>query len=183
MHFLDLDARRGEDDAADCFFQRGVEGDGGGRSGCGRGRGLLEELGAREQEFAVEFEDFVELGGDVGADYVFDADAGGLDFAGLGAPLLGLRVGEMIALDLWGWKWKWKWKWGRLRTSSNCAISRRCCLAFALSFCCTMRRRDMESLSCTLSLFWGALAVRRELGALDVRLMRLRAPWLLCFFR
>jgi hypothetical protein len=43
----------------------------------------------------------------------------------------------------------------RHNTSRSCAISRRCCLALAESFCCTMRRRDMDSLSCTLSLFCG----------------------------
>jgi len=32
-------------------------------------------LGAREEEFAVEFEDLVQFRGDVGADYVFDAYA------------------------------------------------------------------------------------------------------------
>lgn len=37
-------------------------------------------------------------------------------------------------------------------TSSNCAISLLCCLTFALSFCCTIRSRDIDSFSCTLSL-------------------------------
>jgi len=35
----------------------------------------FEKLGAREEEFAVEFEDLVQFGRDVGADYVFDAYA------------------------------------------------------------------------------------------------------------
>jgi hypothetical protein len=46
-------------------------------------------LRARKEEFAVEFEDFVELGGYVGPDDVFDAYSRGLEFAGL--------VGELAA--------------------------------------------------------------------------------------
>ena len=30
-------------------------------------------------------------------------------------------------------------------------MARRCCLASAESFCCTIRSRDIDSLSCTLS--------------------------------
>lgn len=48
----------------------------------GRGR-RVEELAAREKQFAVEFEDLVEFCGDVGADDVLDAYSCGLDFAGL----------------------------------------------------------------------------------------------------
>ena len=39
---------------------------------------------------------------------------------------------------------------GGLRTSKRTAIARRCCLAIAVSFCCTIRRRLIASLSCTL---------------------------------
>nr|POE93104.1 hypothetical protein CFP56_78679 [Quercus suber] len=44
-----------------------------------------------------------------------------------------------------------------LPVSSSCAITRRCCFASAVSFCCTMRSRVMESFSCTLSLFRNVL--------------------------
>lgn len=37
-------------------------------------------------------------------------------------------------------------------TSSSCAIARRCCFAMAVSFCCTIRSRLIDSLSCTLIL-------------------------------
>lgn len=40
----------------------------------------------------------------------------------------------------------------------SCAISRLCCFTFALSFCCTMRSRDMDSLSCILSFAYPSLA-------------------------
>lgn len=45
-------------------------------------------------------------------------------------------------------------EWGG-STSSSWAIARRCCFAIAVSFCWTIRSREMDSLSCTLSLFWG----------------------------
>lgn len=48
--------------------------------GCG---GRVEELRARKEKLAVEFEHFVEFGGYVAADYVFDAYSGRLEFAGL----------------------------------------------------------------------------------------------------
>lgn len=38
-------------------------------------------------------------------------------------------------------------------TSNSWAIARRCCFAIAVSFCCTIRNRDIDSLSWTLSLF------------------------------
>lgn len=38
-------------------------------------------MGAREQEFAVELEDLVQLGGDVLTDDVFDADFGRFELA------------------------------------------------------------------------------------------------------
>jgi hypothetical protein len=117
------------------------------------GGGGVEELAAREEELAVELEDFVEFGRDVGADDVFDADAGGLDFAGLGERSTMPSI--LLSCGCLG-----KGSVGRIGgdiTSRSWAISRRCCLAFAASFCCTMRRRDMESLSCTLSLFCGVL--------------------------
>jgi hypothetical protein len=80
MHLLDFCARRGVYYAPDGFFERGVERY---RWRCGgRGR-AFEKLGAREEEFAVEFEDLVQFGGDVGADDVFDAYPCGLDFASL----------------------------------------------------------------------------------------------------
>lgn len=81
MKFLDLCARRGVYYASYCFFKRRIE-----RDGCGGvgGRGLFEELGACEQEFAVELEDLVEFGGDVATDDVFDAYSCGLEFADLG---------------------------------------------------------------------------------------------------
>jgi hypothetical protein len=84
VQLFDLGARRRVDDAADCFFERGVERDRGRRRRAGR---AFEELRAREQEFAVEFEDFVKLGGYVGPDDVFDAYSGGLEFAGLDGGL------------------------------------------------------------------------------------------------
>lgn len=45
-----------------------------------------------------------------------------------------------------------------MRTSMSCAISRLCCFTFALSFCCTMRSRDIDSLSCILSFAYPSLA-------------------------
>ena len=36
-------------------------------------------------------------------------------------------------------------------------MARRCCLASAESFCCTIRSRDIDSLSCTLSFDLGRL--------------------------
>lgn len=61
-------------------------------------------------------------------------------------------------------------------------MARRCCLAIALSFCCTMRRRLIDSLSCTLifaCLFSEVLQLGRN-GLL--RLLR-RAPlrWWMAF--
>jgi hypothetical protein len=80
MQFLDLRARRRVYDAPYGFFERGVER----YRGCGGGcRRRVEQLGAGEQEFAVEFEDLVELSGNVGADDVFDTYACGLGFADL----------------------------------------------------------------------------------------------------
>ena len=46
---------------------------------------MFEQLGACEEEFAVEFENLVELGGYVAADYVFDAYSCGLELADLRA--------------------------------------------------------------------------------------------------
>lgn len=79
MEFADVGAGRGVDEGFEGFFETGVAPRGGGRGGR-RGRGV-EEARASEEEFAVEFEDLVEFGGDVGADDVLDADAGGFDFA------------------------------------------------------------------------------------------------------
>lgn len=41
--------------------------------------------------------------------------------------------------------------------SRSWAMARRCCLDTASSFCWTIRRRAIESLSCTLSFAWGEL--------------------------
>jgi hypothetical protein len=80
VHFLDFCARRGVYYASDGFFERGVERYGGRCGGCWR---AFEQLGAREEQFAVEFENLVQFGGDVGADDVFDAYPRGLDLASL----------------------------------------------------------------------------------------------------
>jgi hypothetical protein len=80
MQLFDLGARRRVDDAADGFFKRRVERD---RGRAGTTRRAFEELRAREKQFAVEFEDFVQLGGYVGSDDVFDAYSGGLELADL----------------------------------------------------------------------------------------------------
>jgi hypothetical protein len=53
---------------------------------------LLEELGARKEEFAVEFEDFVKLGGYVTTDDVLDAYPCGLELANLSDTLAEGRV-------------------------------------------------------------------------------------------
>jgi hypothetical protein len=52
---------------------------------------LIEELGAREKEFAVEFENLVELGGYVAANNVFDAYPCGLKLANLAEVLAEYR--------------------------------------------------------------------------------------------
>jgi hypothetical protein len=75
--------------------------------------------------------------------------------------------------------WQSDWCCRGCRTSRSCAISLRCCFAFALSFCCTMRSRDIDSLSCTLSLACHALATWPQILGSDVRLMKLLAPCLL----
>ena len=82
----------------------------------------------------------MELGGDVGANNVFYAYARRLELASLRPHGEFVEGGQSD---------------GDQHTSRSCAISRRCCLALAESFCWTMRRRDMESLSCTFSLFCG----------------------------
>ena len=92
----------------------------------------------------------MEFRGYVAPNYVFDAYSGGLKFAGL----YGVLVHYLMSFGIGGGvellRVRIEWR----HTSRSCAISRRCCFDFAESFCCTMRRRDMESLSCTLSLFW-----------------------------
>jgi hypothetical protein len=55
--------------------------------------GRVEELGAREEELAVELEHFVEFGGYVRSDDVFDADAGGFELPSL--------MGERLERSLW----------------------------------------------------------------------------------
>jgi hypothetical protein len=87
----------------------------------------------------------VKFRGDIRSDNVFDAYSCGLDFADL--------VVGSVSFAAWMRSWC-----VFIHTSRSCAISRRCCFAFALSFCCTIRSRDMESLSCTLSLFCVVLA-------------------------
>ena len=71
-----------------------------------------------------------------------------------------------------------------MRTSMSCAISRLCCFTFALSFCCTMRSRDMDSLSCILSFAYPSLAFPGccclEACRQTVQLKRLEAP--LCIY-
>ena len=51
-----------------------------------------------------------------------------------------------------------------LPASRSWAMARRCCFDTASSFCWTIRRRAMESLSCTLSLAWRWLASCFELA-------------------
>lgn len=82
----------------------------------------------------------MEFCGDVGAYDVLDSYARGLKLASLQ---------HSVNRHIWH-------TWRGLFTSRSWAISRRACFAFAVSFCCTMRRRDMLSLSCTLSLFYRA---------------------------
>ena len=69
MELFDIRAGRSVDEGLDSFFEPRVTFFG------------FEEPGARKKQLAVEFEDLEELGGDVGADDVFDADAGGFDLA------------------------------------------------------------------------------------------------------
>ena len=60
-----------------------------------RGRDVaVEQLDAGQQQLAVELEDLVQLGGDVGADDVLDADAGRLELAD------GEQLGHVAALLL-----------------------------------------------------------------------------------
>lgn len=63
-------------------------------------------------------------------------------------------------------------------TSSSWAMARRCCFAMALSFCCTMRRRLMESLSWTLILAWLGSWSARMAGHGGVMAGYWRAPGL-----
>jgi hypothetical protein len=97
---LDVGARGGVDDAAHGLVEARVKGGAAGEQvvvlvvGRGRGRGggvrvgqargrdvAVEQLDAGQQQLAVELEDLVQLGGDVGADDVLDADAGRLELA------------------------------------------------------------------------------------------------------
>ena len=98
----------------------------------------------------------MELGCDVASNDIFDAYACGLEFSGLRyrsvssdfalrRVMAGSHFENIKGADERGWMLG--------RTSRSCAISRRCCFAFAESFCCTMRSLDIESLSWTLSLF------------------------------
>jgi hypothetical protein len=54
---------------------------------------LVEDVGAREQEFTVQFYHLHDLDGDIGCDDIFDADAGG------GLAAFGEELGEFAALD------------------------------------------------------------------------------------
>lgn len=108
----------------------------------------FEQASAREEEFAVEFENFVKFGGDVRADDVLYADPGGF--------FLSLLFDWISWSDLAASCYSCQ-KWGtkcrvHINTSSSCAIARRCCLAIAESFCWTIRSRLIDSLSCTLIL-------------------------------
>ena len=98
MQLFDIRPRRGVDQGFDGFFEPRVAIFG------------FEEARAREEEFAVEFEDFEQLGGDVGADYVFDADAGGFVFALLMGGEGGL-AGKMVRGGGGGCRRGWR-GWG-----------------------------------------------------------------------
>jgi len=71
VQLFDLCAGRGVDQALHCFFESRVAVFTVG----------VEEARAREEQLAVQFEDLEEFGGEVGADYVFDSDAGRFFFA------------------------------------------------------------------------------------------------------
>lgn len=97
----------------------------------------------------------MELGGEVAADYVFDADVCRGDFA-----LLSCAAPVSRYTGMGGWRGDvGKGERGcvgrgangvvRKCTSSSCAMALLCCLAIAWSFCCTMRNLDIESLRWT----------------------------------
>lgn len=69
MELLDLSPRRSIYERRDCFFEAGIRGSRG-----------FEKSGSRDQEFAIQFKDFVEFSCEVAADNVLDANACRLDF-------------------------------------------------------------------------------------------------------